>query len=32
MTYLMEKVAFRIRVYYGEKNVARKAVIDNRFL
>ena len=32
MTYLMEKVAFRLRVYYGEKNVARKAVIDNRFL
>ena len=32
MTYLMEKVAFRIRIYYGEKNVARKAVVDNRFL
>jgi len=32
MTYLMEKIGFKIRVFFGEKNVAKKAVIDNRFL
>ena len=32
MTYVMERIFFKIRVFFGEKNVARKAVVDNRFL
>ena len=32
MTYVMEQIFFRVRVFFGEKNVAKKAVIDNRFL
>ena len=32
MTYVMEQIFFRIRVFFGEKNVAKKAVVDNRFL
>lgn len=32
MTYVMEQMFFKIRVFFGEKNVAKKAVIDNRFL
>ena len=32
MTYVMEEIFFRVRVFFGERNVAKKAVIDNRFL
>ena len=32
MTYVMERMFFKIRVFFGEKNVAKKAVVDNRFL
>ena len=32
LTYVMEQLFFRVRVFLGEKNVAKKAVIDNRFL
>ena len=32
MTYIMERIFFKIRVFFGEKNVAKKAVVDNRFL
>ena len=32
MTYVMERIFFKIRVFFGEKNVAKKAVVDNRFL
>ena len=32
MTYIMEQMFFKIRVFFGEKNVAKKAVVDNRFL
>ena len=32
MTYVMEQIFFRVRVFFGEKNVAKKAVVDNRFL
>ena len=32
LTYVMEQMFFRIRIFFGEKNVAKKAVIDNRFL
>ena len=32
MTYVMERIFFKVRVFFGEKNVARKAIVDNRFL
>ena len=32
MTYIMERMFFKVRVFFGEKNVAKKAVVDNRFL
>ena len=32
LTYVCEKILFKIRIFFGEKNVAKKAVIDNRFL
>ena len=32
MTYVMERMFYKIRVFFGEKNVAKKAVVDNRFL
>ena len=32
LTYVCEKILFKIRTFFGEKNVAKKAVIDNRFL
>ena len=32
MTYVMEEMFYKIRVFFGEKNVAKKAVVDNRFL
>jgi len=32
LTYVMERIFFKIRVFFGEKNVAKKAVVDNRFL
>ena len=32
MTYVMEQMFYKVRVFFGEKNVARKAVVDNRFL
>ena len=32
LTYVCEKLLFKIRIFFGEKNVAKKAVIDNRFL
>ena len=32
MTYVMEQMFYKIRVFFGEKNVAKKAVVDNRFL
>ena len=32
MTYVMERIFFKIRIFFGEKNVAKKAVVDNRFL
>ena len=32
MTYIMEKMFWKIRIFFGEKNVAKKAVVDNRFL
>ena len=32
MTYVVERIFFKIRVFFGEKNVAKKAVVDNRFL
>jgi len=31
MTFVMERIFFKIRVFFGEKNVAKKAVVDNRF-
>ena len=32
MTFVMEQMFYKVRVFFGEKNVAKKAVIDNRFL
>jgi meckelin len=32
MTYVMERIFWKIRIFFGEKNVAKKAVVDNRFL
>ena len=32
MTYVMERIFFKVRVFFGEKNVAKKAIVDNRFL
>ena len=32
MSYLMEQMFYKVRVFFGEKNLARKAVVDNRFL
>ena len=32
MTYIMERMFFKVRIFFGEKNVAKKAVVDNRFL
>ena len=32
MTYVMDQLFYKIRVFFGEKNVAKKAVVDNRFL
>ena len=32
LIYVYEKLLFKIRIFFGEKNVAKKAVIDNRFL
>lgn len=32
LTYILEQLFFRVRVFFGEKNVAKKAVVDNRFL
>ena len=32
MTYVMEQIFYKVRVFFGEKNVAKKAVVDNRFL
>ena len=32
LTYILEQIFFRVRVFFGEKNVAKKAVVDNRFL
>lgn len=32
MTYVMERIFFKVRVFLGEKNVAKKAIVDNRFL
>ena len=31
LTYVIEKVLFKCRVFFGERNVARKAIIDDRF-
>ena len=31
LTYIIEKVLFKCRVFFGERNVARKAIIDDRF-
>ena len=31
LTYIVEKVLFKCRVFFGERNVARKAIIDDRF-
>ena len=32
MTYVLEQIFYKFRVFFGEKNVAKKAVVDNRFL
>lgn len=31
LTFICERILFKCRIFFGEKNVAKKAVVDNRF-